>query len=319
MSTGASLAALPTSTPATAMTRPVLALFAAATTVLVWAGAFPAIQLAVREVEPLPLAATRFAIASVPMLLLLACTRPIFPRGRDLLYFAISAVLGIAFYGVLLNMGEQTIAAGAASFIIKIESVFTALLAVIVLRESFNRRAWIGTAICVGGAALIASAQPGGLAFGGGALLVFGAAISSGVAFVIQKRLVAIYGPLTSAAVTIVLGAVFLLPWLGTGIAQTRSATTTAATAVVFLGIFPGAVGYVAWMATLHHFGAARASNLLYLVPPITLVIAFFVAGEVPNRVTLAGGFAVLAGVVIVNATYRPAVGCAVAQSRPGP
>jgi len=300
--------------PSIAMPSSVRPFLAAATTVLVWAAAFPAIQLAVREVNPVPLAAARFAIAALPMLLLLAWKRPPLPKGRDLLHFAVSAALGIASYNILLNSGQQTVAAGAASFLIKLESVVTAILAVLVLRESFDRRAWIGTAICLGGAALIASGQPGSFGLGSGALLVLGAAISSGLAFVIQKRLVATYGALTSAAVNILLGALFLSPWLGTGVAQMQAASMPGIGAVVFLGLFPAAVGYVAWMMTLGYFGAARAANVLYLVPPVTMVIAFFVTGEVPSLLTLAGGLAVLTGVVLVNARRKTLSSRAVAD-----
>jgi drug/metabolite transporter (DMT)-like permease len=299
--------ALPTAaaTSASDTNRQRLGLAAAAVTIIVWAAAFPAIRLGVREIEPIPLAAVRFAIAGTLAFCWLAWTRPPVPTGRDLMRFAACGLIGISIYNMLLNTGQLTVSAGAASFIINLQGVITALLAMLFLKENFRGLAWLGTAICVAGVGLIASAQPGGISLGAGASLVLGAAFCSGASFVIQRPLVARHGAMNAAAFNILMGTLFLLPWLPAGIAQTSQATWTGISVVMFLGVFPGAVGYVTWMATLSAFGAARAANALYLVPPVATVLAIPLADEAPGLATLAGGAVVLAGVVIVNTFGR--------------
>ncbi len=76
---------------------------AVAGTVLSWAASFPAIGYALREIEPLPLAATRFALASLLALAWLAWDRPKSMPAKDYGIVAICGVLGIAVYNVLLN------------------------------------------------------------------------------------------------------------------------------------------------------------------------------------------------------------------------
>jgi drug/metabolite transporter (DMT)-like permease len=283
-------------------------LAAAAVTIIVWAAAFPAIRLGVREIEPIPLAAIRFAIAGTLALCWLAWRQPPLPTGRDLLRFAACGLIGISIYNMLLNTGQVTVSAGAASFIINLQGVVTALLAMLFLKESFRGLAWLGTAICVSGVGLIASTQPGGIALGAGASLVLAAAFCSGASFVIQRPLVARHGAMNAAAFNILTGGLFLLPWLPAGVEQTSNATWVGTSAVFFLGVFPGAVGYVTWMATLSAFGAARGANALYLVPPVATLLAIPLAGEAPGLVTLAGGVVVLAGVVTVNTFGRHGV-----------
>ena len=71
--------------------------------------------------------------------------------------------------------------------------------------------------------------------------------------------------------------------------------------AAVYLGVFPAAVGYVTWAYVLARLPVARTTSFLYLVPPMTLVIAFGLTREVPAVTTLLGGALAIAGVAIVN------------------
>jgi drug/metabolite transporter (DMT)-like permease len=126
-------------------------------TVLSWAASFPAIGYALREIEPLPLAATRFALASLLALAWLAWNRPSSMSAKDYGVVGICGVLGIAVYNVLLNSGQITVSAGAASFIVNTEPLFMAGLAVVFLKEAFTRWSWIGTMLALGGVTIIAA------------------------------------------------------------------------------------------------------------------------------------------------------------------
>ena len=187
---------------------------AVAVTILSWAAAFPAIRLALRELQPVPLAAARFAVAALLVLAWLAWRRPPRPALPDLLRFALCGLIGIAAYNILLNTGQRTVAAGAASFIVNTAPILTALLARLVLGERFGARGWAGTLVSFAGIALIASAQPGGLAFGAGASLVLGSALCMACYVVLQKPLVARHGALACTAWTLLAGALWLSPWL---------------------------------------------------------------------------------------------------------
>ncbi|WP_437360005.1 DMT family transporter [Inquilinus limosus] len=293
--------------------RASLATAAVAVTILSWASAFPAIRLALRELAPVPLAAARFAVAALLVLAWLAWRRPPRPAWPDLLRFALCGLIGIAAYNILLNTGQRTVAAGAASFIVNTAPILTALLARLVLGERFGARGWAGTLVSFAGIALIASAQPGGLAFGAGASLVLGAALCSATYFVLQRPLVARYGALTCTAWTLLTGALLLSPWLpaaADGLSQAGPATVAA---VIGLGVLPAAIGYATWTHALGHFGAARAANFLYLVPPVATVLALPMLGELPGPQTLLGGAIAVAGVVLVNTRGRAGSTAAVA------
>ena len=285
----------------------VAAVLAVAVTVLSWASAFPLIRVGIRELGSLELAAARFTVASALSLAWLAFSRPPLPTRADALRFLLSGLIGISLYNGLLNQGERTVSAGAAAFVVNIAPILTAILATIFLRERFSLWGWGGALTSFAGVGLIALGQPGGLAFGGGASLVAGAALCTASYFVIQRPLVPRYGALACTAYTILSGTLFLLPFLpgALPVLGAPGATRLAAT-VVALGVFPAAIGYAAWTYALGRFGAARAANFLYLVPPVAAMVGYAALGESLSALTLIGGAIAILGVVIVNSLGRP-------------
>jgi drug/metabolite transporter (DMT)-like permease len=283
------------------------AVFAVAVTVLSWGSAFPLIRVGMRDLGALELAAARFAVASALALAWLAIRRPPPPTRADAGRFLVCGLIGISLYNGLLNEGERTVSAGAAAFIVNVAPILTAILATIFLRERFSAWGWGGALISFAGVGLIALGQPGGLAFGGGASLVAGAALCTASYFVLQRPLVPRYGALACTAYTLLAGALFLAPFLPGALPQLAApgGARTAAT-VVALGVFPAAIGYAAWTYALGRFGAARAANFLYLVPPVAALVGFAALGESLGALTLAGGAIAILGVVIVNSLAGP-------------
>ena len=242
---------------------------AVAFTVISWAAAFPWIRIALNELAPIQLASARFAIAAILIVAWLAWTRPPLPARSDALRIFLCGLAGIALYNFFLNTGQQTVAAGAASFIVNSAPILTALLALVFLGERFTVWGWIGTVVSFCGIGVIASGQPGGLSFGAGSIFILCAAVCTGSYFVLQKPLVAKYGAMPCAAYTMLIGALLLSPWLPSATAKLTTASHTTIGAVVALAVFPAALGYATWTYALGYFGAARASNFLYLIAPV--------------------------------------------------
>src|SRR5262245_24771653 len=102
-------------------------------TIFAWASAFPAIRAGLTAFGPVELGSVRFAIAAAPAALYLLIARPALPRWSEAWRFFVGGLFFVALYTTLLNLGEQTVSAGPASFIINVNPIITAALAMMFL------------------------------------------------------------------------------------------------------------------------------------------------------------------------------------------
>lgn len=270
-------------------------------TVLGWASAFPAIRAGLAGFGPAELGAARFAIAAVPAALYLLLRVRKLPSLAEAWRFAYGGIVFVAGYTLLLNFGELTVSAGAASFIINVSPIITAALAMFLLAERFPPIAWLGTIISFAGIGLIAAGEGSGLSIDHGALLIFGGALCAATSTIVQKPLFKSHHPLTIAAWNMVIGALAMAVFLPEAVSQAAHASTEALFSAIYLGLVPSLIAYASWAVALSRLPASRASNFLYCIPPVATVMGFLWLGELPTTLGLIGGAMALAGVAIVN------------------
>jgi drug/metabolite transporter (DMT)-like permease len=280
-------------------------LLALGVTILIWASAFAGIRAGLEAYSPGHLALLRFLVGSGLLVVYATITRMARPAWRDLPAVLLGGFLGFTVYHVGLAFGQVTVEAGSASLIIASVPVFTALLAAVFLGERLGLLGWIGTSVSFAGVALISAGEGGELGIDPGALPILLAAVSESLFFVFQKPYLQKYGSLRFTTFAIWAGTAVMLVFAPGLSEAVREAPLEATLSVVYLGVFPTVIAYLALAYAFARMPASNATSFLYLVPGLAFVIAWAWLGEVPTALSVVGGVIALSGVVLVNAKGR--------------
>jgi drug/metabolite transporter (DMT)-like permease len=275
-----------------------------AVTLVLWASAFSAIPVALESFSPGHLAVARqllSAAVTIPGVVFL-WRRELLPALKsNFLPILIMGLTGITFYHLALGTGQRTVGAGAASLLINLGPIVTALLAAAILKERLTHRLIVGGLVAFLGASVLVLAGNGDIGVDWNAMLIVLAMLLQSFYFILQRKLSSQYPAVALAVLTIWVGAITLLPW-GSGVTETIvMASSRSLWALVFLGCICGVVPYIGWAYVLSRLPASRASIWLYLVPPISILIGWLALNETPNLALLASGTVILLGVVIAK------------------
>jgi drug/metabolite transporter (DMT)-like permease len=279
---------------------PLRVLVAGLAVVVLWAGAFPAIRVAAPQLGVIGLSFVRLAIASAA---LLACTRVLgvrMPARRDIGPILVCAFFGMAAYQLLLNWGELEVSAGTASLIVAAAPLVSVGIAAVTLGERLSPAAMIGSAIALGGVAMVTLSSTG-VSLSTSVWIIVAAMVVQGVYHPLSKPLLRRYSGMELATYTMVASTLMLLPLLPLAWNQLAAASTAAWRSAGLLGLLPSALGFVLWGYAVARLPVASATALLYLVPPVAVLIAFLWLGELPSWGELVGGAVVIAGVALIS------------------
>jgi drug/metabolite transporter (DMT)-like permease len=279
-----------------------LALVAAFVTVGLWASAFVGIRDAGHHISPGALSLGRVLVATLALGALVAAKREAMPPRSDLPRLVLVGLLWLGAYNVLLNAAERHIDAGTAAMLVNVGPVFIAVLAGVFLSEGFPRSLFTGCAIALGGVVLIGIATSShGIDSAGGALLCIAAAAAYAVAVILQKPLLTRSSGLVITFLACAVATVALLPFAPKLVDDVDAAPASAVAWMVYLGLFPTAIGFVMWAYALARTSAGRLGAFTYLVPPLAVLLGWLLLGESPPALALGGGVLCLFGVALTR------------------
>lgn len=294
------------STPAepARLTAPVLV--AIVVTILAWASAFIVIRGTGPYFSGGGLALGRLLVGALLLsIVVLIGRRWVKPTGREWLLLLGFGVLWFGVYNVALNIAEHTLDAGTTAMIVNIGPVLIALGAGIFLREGIPKWLAIGAGVAFLGVVLIGVSTGGAKLDATGILWALVAAVTYAAGVLFQKP---VLKRLPNAQVTwlgAMIGMIACLPFSGELVKDIQSAPPEAILGMVYLGAIPTALAFSTWAYALSRIPAGQLGVSTYIVPPLAIVLGFFVFGEVPTVVAIIGGVITLVGVALSRRRTR--------------
>lgn len=282
-----------------------LTVLALSTVVVVWASAFVGIRALAGAFDPAALTLGRLLVGAAALTLIARPWRHRLPRGRTLALTVAYGVVWFGLYNVALNAAETSLDAGTTALIVNIGPLLIALGAGLFLREGFPRPLVLGLAVAFAGVAAIALSTRESAEVGvDGVLLALGAALAYAAGALLQKPTLRHVRPAFSTWLGCSVGALVCLPFAPRLLDQVAAASTGEVAWLVYLGLLPTAVGFVAWSYAIERLSAGTVASTTYLVPATAILISWLVLGEVPVALAFVGGALCLAGVAITR--WRP-------------
>ncbi|PFQ44545.1 EamA family transporter [Bacillus cereus] len=270
-------------------------------TIIIWGTAFPAIRMGLESYTPEHLTLLRLLIASSILLLFSFIYKLRLPDLKDIPAIFIFGALGFTIYHIALNYGEKTVNAGSASLIVSVTPIVTAILASVFLNEKMKLNGWIGSVISFIGIALISFSQGDSIQLNSGGLFVLLAAVSESLFFVFQKSYLKKYGFLPFTVYTILSSTICMLIFSPGVYQEILASPIEVNLSVIYLGVFPTVLPYIALAYIISRAGASEATSSLYLTPVTACFVAWIWLGEVPTFVSIIGGGITILGIVIVH------------------
>jgi drug/metabolite transporter (DMT)-like permease len=284
---------------------PLKILLAMAFVVGCWAYSPTGIHIGLQAYDPGHLALLRFLLASLLMALIAAFKGIRLPHLRDVpLLFALG-FFAVSLHHVALNIGQQSVSAGASSVLAQSSPLFSTLLARFVFKDQVSGRRWGCVLLGFVGVVIVVSGDKGLGAIDVHGWLILLAAMSWSIYFALQKHHARRYDGFSLACYAVWSGTLMLLiylPGLGDSVMK---APLRVQWAVLALGVFPSALAYLAWGFVLKHVDLSRATMTLYLIPPTAMGIASVGLAERPTLLVLAGSVVVLISVLALNLERR--------------
>ena len=263
-----------------------------------WGSNFVVIEVALRHLPPLALAALRFTLAFLPAALFLK--RPKVPW-RDLAAYGV--LIGAGQFGLLYIAMNGRISPGLASLVVQIQIPFTIAMAMRLSGERIAPFQLCALAVALVGIGVIAAHVGGDNTPLGLVLVILAAACWAGGNIVARRSSVAnmlayvVWASLFSAPPLIVLSLIFEgWPTIAAGIA---SANATTWAAVAWQSVGNTLFGYAAWGWLLARHPAATVTPVALLVPVFGIAASAWFLGEPLPAWKLVAGALVLGGLAL--------------------
>ena len=281
-------------------------------TAFFWGGTWIAGRTAVQEMAPLAVASWRFLLATLALLVLLL-PREGWPRwsGLDWLILGSLGLTGVFCYNVFFLYGLQHVEAGRGALVVAFIPAIIALADWMLFCLPMTPMKALGVILAMLGCLLVVTqGQPARLLMGEigfGDWLLLGTALSWTAYTLINRGITARFSPLAMTFGGCLMGWLMLTAGAlaGGSLFDFSSVTWRAPASIAFLGLFGTTIAFTWYSEAISQVGSTMAAAFINLVPVFAVLLGALLLDERLGAGVLAGGAAIICGVLITNRANR--------------
>ncbi len=287
--------------------RRILAAFAA--TAVLFGGTFVAAKAGLAYFPPLLFVALRFDVAAVALAAYAMATtarEDLLPRTRgDAVGIFATGVLAIGLTNALLFVGQQYATSAVASIVFSLNPILTPVFAAGLLAdERLSARGAAGMVLGLLGVGLVVNPDPAMLTDGGvGQLILLAGAVTGALGSVLIRWADSTISSTVRTAWGLPFAAA-LSHALSLGAGESAASivwTPEAVLALAYVGIFAGAIAYIAYFGLLDRTGAIRANLVFYAVPVVSTLGGWALLNERITALAIVGFLTIFAGFAVIG------------------
>lgn len=276
--------------------------------VLLWSGGYSFAKLGLAHAEPMTLLALRYGFAVAVLASLALIRRPRWPSGpRHWLAVALTGFLiQVVYFGLAYFAMKRGMDAGTTAIIMALQPALVAALSPLVGGRRGGGLLWLGLALGFAGVLMaVWSEHALGPSPWGAAALAIGALAGISAATLVEKAHGLKTDPVAGGLVQYVVGFALLAPvavWTERAPVDWQPGLVLA---LAYLVIANSLISVTLYIAMLQRGDATRISALMYMVPPLAMLLAWALLGEPLRPLALAGLALSALGVYIVTRQTR--------------
>ncbi|WP_282168552.1 DMT family transporter [Ruegeria atlantica] len=251
---------------------------------LIWGGTFMVVAMALEGYGPITVATARTTLGAMMLLGLMAVTNRKLPSGSAALWTSVIVIgiLSSALPFVLLSWGQQYVPSAFAGLSMAAIPLMVLPLAHFFSDEPLNLRKLVGVTLGFSGALVLIG--PGLAQLGHGSeplaqLACIGAALCYSLASIFTRQCPPI-DPVVLAALTLLVGAVILMPIMFVTEGVPTWEGTRPSIAIIVLGLVPTAFATLLRVSVIRSAGSVFMTLVNYQVPIWSMVFGAWVLSE---------------------------------------
>lgn len=259
---------------------------------LFWSGGYSFAKLGLAHVEPMTMLALRYGLAFLallPFLLRKGIRWPSDPR-----HWAAIALTGFLIQGVYFGLAylamKRGMNAGSTAIIMALQPILVAAVAPLLIAQPVRRTAWLGLLLGFCGVILVVLAEGRlGPSTWIAVALALGALCGITAATLFEAWFGRKTDPAVGGVVQYAVGFAVLLPMAWFTETMVVDWHPDLVIALAYLVVANSIISVGLYVALLQRGDATRISALMYLVPPLAMILAWAILGEAVTPLALAG------------------------------